>query len=70
MNIFLLASKIKKLISSHFCNPAEARETTQLIANGKIFFEPSKTLEFEKLIERVVEIKNRKSLGKIAIKFS
>jgi hypothetical protein len=70
MNIFLLASKIKKLISSHFCNPAEARETTQLIANGKKFFEPSKTLEFEKLIERVVEIKNRKSLGKIAIKFS
>lgn len=60
--------EMKKLIGSHFCNPTEAREATQLIANEKIFFEPSKTLEFEKLIEGVAEIKNRKSLGKIAIK--
>jgi len=62
--------EMKRLIGSHFCNPLEAKESSQLLADGKIYHEPSKTLEFEKLIDGVIEIKNRKSLGKIAINIS
>jgi len=59
--------EMKKLIGSHFSNPEEAMQASQLISDGKVIHEPSSVLKFENLLEGVEKIRNRESLGKIAI---
>jgi len=67
IDIRFIWMEMKKIIGSHFCNAAEAKEALNMLSNGVISHYPSQIIDFHNIPNGLDALYFGESKGKLAI---